>query len=87
MRNAVFWDVTPCGSCKDRVSEERIASIIRVKGISELGTTTLMKETILSSQTSVVTRATRRHIPEDSNLHKHRRVIHKSYIALSLWAL
>jgi hypothetical protein len=38
MKNAVFGDATPCGSCKDDVSEERIASIIRMKKISELGT-------------------------------------------------
>jgi hypothetical protein len=25
MKNGVFWDVTPCGSCKNRVSEERSA--------------------------------------------------------------
>jgi hypothetical protein len=30
-RNAVFWDVTPCGD----VLEERIASIIRLKRIPE----------------------------------------------------
>jgi hypothetical protein len=23
MKNTVFWDVTPCGSCKNRISEER----------------------------------------------------------------
>jgi hypothetical protein len=38
-KNAVFWDVTPCGSCKNRRFEERIASTIRVKRITELGTT------------------------------------------------
>jgi hypothetical protein len=38
-KKAVFWDVTPCGSCKNIVSEKRIASIIRVDRISELGTT------------------------------------------------
>jgi hypothetical protein len=36
MRNVVFWDVMPCGSCKTDVSEEHIASIIRVETISEL---------------------------------------------------
>jgi hypothetical protein len=49
------------------VSEESIAFIIRVERIRELGTTsalTLMVE-IRSSETSVVTKATRRHIPED----------------------
>jgi hypothetical protein len=35
LKNAVFWDVTPYGFCE----EEHFASIIRVKRISELGTT------------------------------------------------
>jgi hypothetical protein len=38
LKNAVFWDVTPCGSCKNDVSEERIASIFRVINIDEMGT-------------------------------------------------
>jgi hypothetical protein len=39
MKNAVFWDVMPCGSYKNYVSEERIASIMRFTRISELGAT------------------------------------------------
>jgi hypothetical protein len=40
MKNGVFWDVTPCDSCKNRhVSEESSASFIRVTSIGELGTT------------------------------------------------
>jgi hypothetical protein len=39
MKNGVFWDVTPCGSCKNYVSEEPSASFIRVTRIGELGTT------------------------------------------------
>jgi hypothetical protein len=35
MKNVVFWDVTLEGT---NVSEERIASIIRVERISKLGT-------------------------------------------------
>jgi hypothetical protein len=43
---------------------------------------TLMMEAIHSSETSVLTRATRRYIH-----HSHRRENFKSYIALSGWAL
>jgi hypothetical protein len=39
MKNAVFWDVTPLALVRTDVSEERIASIIRVTRIGELGTT------------------------------------------------
>jgi hypothetical protein len=39
MKKDAFWDVTPCGSCKNRVSEEFSASFIRVTRIGELGTT------------------------------------------------
>jgi hypothetical protein len=38
MKNVIFLDVTPCGSCKTDVSEDHIASIIRVTRICELGT-------------------------------------------------
>jgi hypothetical protein len=50
------------------VSEELSASFLRV-GLS-------------SSETSVLTRATRRNIPEDTILHSHRRENLKSYLAL-----
>jgi hypothetical protein len=38
MKNVVFWDVTPCDSCRKRRFRGSIASNIRVERLSELGT-------------------------------------------------
>jgi hypothetical protein len=63
MKNGVFWDVV-----RTDVSEELSASIIRVTKIGELGktlTVTSNRSTLQRfSETSVLTRATQRNIPE-----------------------
>jgi hypothetical protein len=59
------------------VSEVPIASFIRVTRIGEL--VTLMKEAPGSCETSVLTRAARRNIPEDTIVHSHRLENLKSY--------
>jgi hypothetical protein len=55
MKDAVFWDDTPCGSCKNEVSEERIASIIKSARIGEVGTMLAVtsNRSISSQQASV----------------------------------
>jgi hypothetical protein len=57
------------------VSEECIASIIRVERVSELGT--------LAVTNNFLRRPTRRHVTEDDILHSHRRENLKSYITLT----
>jgi hypothetical protein len=48
---------------------------------------TLKMGTLSSSETAVLTRASRRNISEDANLHSDRRENLKSYITLTGWTL
>jgi hypothetical protein len=73
------------------VSEERIASIIRV---TRIGSNLLLTHSLHSDnggdtflETSLLTRATRRHVIEDGILHSHRRENLRLYIAYTSLSL
>jgi hypothetical protein len=74
----VFWDVTPCGSCKNK----RIGINYRLHHQgkkNQQARNNVSKQTIHSYETSVITRVRRRHIPGDGTLHSQRRENFKSY--------
>jgi hypothetical protein len=86
--------VTPYGFVRSDVSEERIASITFHRTVLQLLVTAnvvssslilfaLMMEAIRSSETSVLTRATWRHIPDDI-LHSHSSENLKSYMNIPI---
>jgi hypothetical protein len=78
LKNAVFWIVTPCGSCENRRFEENYL----FHHLDKKKLTPMMVEAIRSSETSVLARATRSDNPEDGILRSYRRENLKPYIAL-----
>jgi hypothetical protein len=75
MKNVVFWDVTPCGSCKNQCfgerqlfNHQRDISVRRFLVIANFFPSspilfTLIMEALGSSETLVLKVATRRNIP------------------------
>jgi hypothetical protein len=61
MKNGVFWDIFTALTTKDVVFWDRRNEVLLRTDVSE--------EATCSSETPVLTRATRRHIPED-NIHQ-----------------
>jgi hypothetical protein len=83
--NAVLWNVTP-------VALARATSVLRLLVTANVDLSspilvTLKMEAICSSETSVLTRATRLNIPGDGILHSNCRENLISYLALTGWAL
>jgi hypothetical protein len=78
MKNAVFWDVAQCRSCVNRCFGGTSQPTGHA-GFSLADFSTLKMEAIRSSEMSVHTRYTRRHITGDGILHSHLRGNLKSY--------
>jgi hypothetical protein len=82
LTNAIFWDVALCRSPVNR----RFGVTYRLHlqaGSSLADFYTLKMESIHFSETSVHTRSTQRHIPQDGILHSYRCESLKSYVKFS----
>jgi hypothetical protein len=102
-KNAFFWDVTPCGSCKNTrfggtwwLHHQGDKNRWTNKNVNLTSNRPIFLGNVLrllvtanaplhSSETSVLTRAIRRQIPQDGILHSHRRENLKYYTVRLLY--
>jgi hypothetical protein len=79
MKNAVFWDMMPCDSCKNRRfggtcrfrhqgDRSLLRLLVTANVVSSSSVVTLIVEAIPSSETSVLIRVTQRYMAEDGIL-------------------
>jgi hypothetical protein len=68
MKNDVFWNMTPCGSCKNRCFERTWKLLVTDEVPSSLILSTLEMEATHSSGTSELTITTLCFVPEDGIL-------------------
>jgi hypothetical protein len=94
LKNALFWDVTPCGSCKIRgfggkyrLHHQDGRNQRAGKTLAVTSNWITLRRNTNYSETSVLTRTTRRHIAEDGILHSLRLENLKYYFALTGQAL
>jgi hypothetical protein len=82
-KNAVLWDVALCSSCVNPHFGGMYRLHLQDRKIRDRGASVSRKvEAIRSSETSVHTRSTQLHIPEDAILHSHRRENLKYYTGI-----
>jgi hypothetical protein len=74
LKKAVFWDVAPCINCVNRRFGGTSVAPAEAGSLADFFLYfTLKMEEKRSSETSINTISTRRHIPENGFLHSHRR--------------
>jgi hypothetical protein len=81
----IFWEMTPCGSYKKSPTSLCLYKSLQLRSVTCSHSCTLTMEAIRSSETSVLIRATRCHLPEDDNHHGKIVVLRKFSQVCKFW--